>query len=195
MARLGMLIDLSACVGCAACAVACKMENQVPAGASRIWVRQRETGVFPNPTVEFRTELCNHCENPPCVPVCPTGANHQTQDGRVLVNIAKCNACAACVAACPYNACFINKSGFAHADKCTFCSHRLADNLQPACVETCPTTALIFGDLDDPNSEIAKTLKAAERSDVLRPDMGTRPKVIYINAPGKQGLTKEVSVS
>lgn len=191
MARLGMLIDLSACVGCAACAVACKMENQVPAGASRLWIREREVGTFPNITVEFRPEQCNHCENPPCVPVCPTGASYQTQDGLVQVDIAKCIACGACVAACPYEARFINKSGY--ADKCTFCSHRLVKGQQPACVETCPTYARVFGDLDDPSSEISKALKAAGRQDVLRPEMGTRPKVIYLNAPSKKGLTQEVT--
>ncbi len=194
MARLGMLIDLSACVGCAACAVACKMENQVPAGASRLWIREREVGLFPNLAVEFRPEQCNHCENPPCVPVCPTGASYQTKDGLVEVDVAKCIACGACAAACPYDARFTNKKG-GYADKCNFCAHRLAKDQQPACVETCPAYARVFGDLDDPNSEIAKVLKAAERSDVLRPDQGTRPKVIYLNAPSKKGLTQEVSDS
>ena len=83
MARPGMLIDLSACVGCAACAVACKMENQVPAGVSRLGIREREVAPYPDLIVEYRPEQCNHCDNPPCVPVCPTGASYQTQDGLV----------------------------------------------------------------------------------------------------------------
>lgn len=191
MPRYGMLIDLEACVGCAACAVACKMENQVPAGVARLWIREREQGTFPEVSVEFRPEQCMQCENPACVAVCPTGASYQTPDGLVLVDVNKCIACGACVAACPYDARYLHPAGY--ADKCTFCAHRLRAGREPACVETCPTAARVFGDLDDPGSLIVKALQQADRADVLRPELGTRPKVIYLNAPSKRGLTQEVT--
>ena len=104
MPRYAMAIDLSLCVGCAACAVACKMENEVPPGVFNLWIREREVGEYPNLVVEFRPEQCLHCENPPCVPVCPTGASYQTKDGLVLVDPKKCIACGACIENCPTDA-------------------------------------------------------------------------------------------
>jgi tetrathionate reductase subunit B len=192
MPRYAMTIDLSLCVGCAACAVACKMENQVPPGVHRLWIRERELGVFPDLTVEFRPEQCLHCANPPCVPVCPTGASYQTEDGLVLVDPRKCIACGACVAACPYDARYLHPAGY--VDKCTFCQHRLEKGRVPACVETCPTGCRAFGDLDDPESPVVKALKEAGRVDVLRPELGTKPKLFYLNAPSKKGLTRESEV-
>lgn len=185
--RYGMVIDLSACVGCAACAVACKMEHQVPAGASRLVIREREVGLFPNLAVEFRPEACNHCENAPCVKACPTGASYQTPDGIVLVDVGKCIACGACVAACPYDARYLHPSGY--ADKCTFCNHRIAAGREPACVETCPTAARLFGDLDDPKSAVAQALAVQPAQARLRPGLGTQPKVIYLNPPVGKALT------
>ena len=192
MPRYAMAIDLSLCVGCAACAVACKMENEVPPGVFNLWIREREVGEYPNLVVEFRPEQCLHCENPPCVPVCPTGASYQTKDGLVLVDPKKCIACGACIAACPYDARYLHPAGY--VSKCTFCAHRLEKGKAPACVETCPTYCRTFGDLEDPESPVAKALKAAERVDVLRPEQGTRPKLFYLNAPSKKGLTRESEV-
>ena len=192
MPRYAMAIDLSLCVGCAACAVACKMENEVPPGVFNLWIREREVGEYPNLVVEFRPEQCLHCENPPCVPVCPTGASYQTKDGLVLVDTQKCIACGACIAACPYDARYLHPAGY--VSKCTFCAHRLEKGKVPACVETCPTYCRTFGDLEDPESPVAKALKAAERVDVLRPEQGTRPKLFYLNAPSKKGLTRESEV-
>jgi Fe-S-cluster-containing dehydrogenase component len=192
MARYAMTIDLSLCVGCAACAVACKMENEVPPGGFRLWIRERELGVFPDLVVEFRPEQCLHCQNPPCVPVCPTGASYQREDGLVLVDPKKCIACGACVAACPYEARYLHPQGY--VDKCTFCAHRLDKGQLPACVETCPTNCRAFGDLDDPESPVVKALKEAGRVDVLRGELGTRPKLFYLNAPSKKGLTRESEV-
>lgn len=191
MARLAMAIDLAACVGCAACAVACKLENEVPAGDHRLWIRTTESGIFPDLTVEFRPEQCLHCENPPCVPVCPTGATYQTEEGIVLIDPQKCIACGACVAACPYDARFFHEDGY--VSKCTFCEHRLKDGRLPACVETCPTLCRTFGDLDDPNSDVSIALKEANRVDVLRPNQGTGPKLFYLNSPKKYGLNQEVA--
>ena len=192
MPRYAMAIDLSLCVGCAACAVACKMENEVPPGVFNLWIREREVGEYPNLVVEFRPEQCLHCENPPCVPVCPTGASYQTKDGLVLVDPKKCIACGACIAACPYDARYLHPAGY--VSKCTFCARRLEKGKVPACVETCPTYCRTFGDLEDPESPVAKALKAAERVDVLRPEQGTRPKLFYLNAPSKKGLTRESEV-
>ena len=192
MPRYAMAIDLSLCVGCAACAVACKMENEVPPGVFNLWIREREVGEYPTLVVEFAREQCLHCENPPCVPVCPTGASYQTKDGLVLVDPKKCIACGACIAACPYDARYLHPAGY--VSKCTFCAHRLEKGKVPACVETCPTYCRTFGDLEDPESPVAKALKAAERVDVLRPEQGTRPKLFYLNAPSKKGLTRESEV-
>ncbi|TFU15475.1 4Fe-4S dicluster domain-containing protein [Thermus tengchongensis] len=192
MPRYAMAIDLSLCVGCAACAVACKMENEVPPGVFNLWIREREVGVYPDLLVEFRPEQCLHCENPPCVPVCPTGASYQTKDGLVLVDPKKCIACGACIAACPYDARYLHPAGY--VSKCTFCAHRLEKGRVPACVETCPTYCRTFGDLDDPESPVSQALKAAGRVDVLRPEQGTRPKLFYLNAPSKKGLTRESEV-
>ena len=132
------------------------------------------------------------CENSPCAPVCPTGASYQTKDGLVLVDPKKCIACGACIAACPYDARYLHPAGY--VSKCTFCAHRLEKGKVPACVETCPTYCRTFGDLEDPESPVAKALKAAERVDVLRPEQGTRPKLFYLNAPSKKGLTRESEV-
>ena len=192
MPRYAMAIDLSLCVGCAACAVACKMENEVPPGVFNLWIREREVGEYPNLVVEFRPEQCLHCENPPFVSVCPLGASYQTTDGLVLVDPKKCIACGACIAACPYDARYLHPAGY--VSKCTFCAHRLEKGKVPACVETCPTYCRTFGDLEDPESPVAKALKAAERVDVLRPEQGTRPKLFYLNAPSKKGLTRESEV-
>lgn len=192
MPRYAMAIDLSLCVGCAACAVACKMENEVPPGVFNLWIREREVGTYPDLVVEFRPEQCLHCENPPCVPVCPTGASYQTPDGLVLVDPRKCIACGACTAACPYDARYLHPKGY--VSKCTFCAHRIEQGRLPACVETCPTFCRTFGDLDDPESPVSQALKEAGRVDVLRPELGTKPKLFYLNAPSKKGLTQEREV-
>ena len=192
MPRYAMAIDLSLCVGCAACAVACKMENEVPPGVFNLWIREREVGEYPNLVVEFRPEQCAHSGNRPCGRVCRPWASYQTKDGLVLVDPKKCIACGACIAACPYDARYLHPAGY--VSKCTFCAHRLEKGKVPACVETCPTYCRTFGDLEDPESPVAKALKAAERVDVLRPEQGTRPKLFYLNAPSKKGLTRESEV-
>jgi len=186
MARYAMAIDLEACVGCAACAVACVTENQVPPGVTRLWIREIETGRFPHLAVEFRPEQCYHCENPPCVPVCPTGATYRREDGLVLVDAKKCIACGACVVACPYDARFLHPNGY--VDKCTFCAHRLAEGRVPACVETCPTGARVFGDLEEEEGPLQAALKGARRVDLRKPHLGTEPRIFYLNAPLATGL-------
>lgn len=178
--RYGMLIDLRRCVGCQACTVACTIENQPPLGQFRTTVNQYEVTEGDNSAFMMLPRLCNHCENPPCIPVCPTGATFQRQDGIVVVNNDWCVGCGYCVQACPYDARFLNHETNT-ADKCTFCAHRLDAGLLPACVETCVGEARIIGDLNNPDSRISQLL-TQHRDDikVLRPSMGTQPRVFYL---------------
>jgi Fe-S-cluster-containing dehydrogenase component len=178
MARFGMVIDTVRCVGCTDCVVACKTENRVPEGFCRDWIETEVTGAFPTPHLEVRSERCNHCDWPPCVSCCPTGASHVEAYGRVvLVAQERCIGCKACLAACPYDARFIHPGGY--ADKCTFCMHRVKEGLLPACVAVCPTRCMHFGDLDDPNSEVSRLL-ASRRSHTLLPEAGTGPRVHFL---------------
>lgn len=125
----------------------------------------------------FVAKLCNHCENPPCVQVCPVGATYRTEDGVVLIDQDYCIGCRYCVQACPYGVRTFNEM-FGVADKCTWCYHRITKGLKPACVEACPVGARIFGDLNDPESDIGKFVRD-NRVEVLKPDMGTHPRVYY----------------
>jgi Fe-S-cluster-containing dehydrogenase component len=150
----------------------------VPEGFNRDWIAYDVHGTFPTLHMEIRSERCNHCDNPPCVSCCPTGASHvHDAGGVVLVDADKCIGCKGCVASCPYGARFIHPDGY--ADKCTFCIHRVEQGLQPACVAVCPTHCMHFGDLDDPNSEVG-TLLASRNHHVLMPDAGTKPRIYYL---------------
>ncbi len=180
--RYGMLIDLRQCIGCQACTVSCHIENAAPLGSFRTTVSQYE--VEHQETGDVATlmlpRLCNHCDNPPCVPVCPVEATFQRHDGIVVVDSDRCVGCAYCVNACPYDARFINERTQT-ADKCTFCAHRLEAGLLPACVESCVGGARIIGDMRDPESQISRMI--AEHHDelmVLQPEMNTLPQVFYL---------------
>lgn len=177
MPRYGMAIDKRTCMGCAACVVACKVENRVDEDAFRCRVTQRSLGEFPNVQLEILSERCNQCSDAPCVWNCPTGASHYAEGGVVLVDEDRCTGCKACLAACPYDARFINSRGV--AEKCTFCLHRVKEGLEPACVSTCPSRAMIFGDLDDPSSLLSRTL-GARRHRALKPEAGTKPNLFYL---------------
>jgi Fe-S-cluster-containing dehydrogenase component len=178
MARFGMVIDTRQCVGCMDCVVACKTENDVPDGFCRDWINQRLEGTMPDLRLTITSERCNHCDRPPCVSCCPTGASHVREFGKVvLVDHEKCIGCKACLASCPYGARFIHPDGY--ADKCTFCIHRVEKGELPACVAVCPTHAMHFGDLDDPGSELNRLL-ASRRHFALKPDAGTQPRIFYL---------------
>lgn len=179
MTRFAMVIDTRTCIGCGDCVVACKTENNVPEGLNRDWVVEATRGTYPDLKTEFRSERCNHCSNPTCVTLCPTGASHLWKDTNiVLVEPEKCTGCKACIAACPYDARLVmHPDGY--IDKCTFCHHRVEVGLDPACVSTCPTNCMHFGSLDDPHSEVSQLLKHREYK-VLSPEAGNEPNVYYL---------------
>ena len=179
--RWVMLIDLRKCVGCQACTVACKFENNIPEGSFRTWVPDVEIGVYPYARRAFLPRLCNHCERPSCIEVCPADATWQRKDGIVEIDYDKCWGCGSCVNACPYDARFINPVTKT-ADKCTFCSQRVDQGLLPACVETCIGGARQFGDLNDPDDLVARQIKT-EAVQTLKPSTGNQPRVFYIGLP------------
>lgn len=172
MPNYGMLIDLTTCVACDACVIACDQENHVPAGYKREWTERISTGRFPELKAEFYSNRCQHCNLAPCVSACPTKASY-THHGNVLVDANKCVGCQHCIAACPYGARYLHPDGY--VDKCTHCNHRLEEGRDPACVEICPTYSLVFGDLNDKESRISKLIKEREYK-LLKPEKGTDPK-------------------
>ncbi len=174
----GFLINNDACIGCHACSTACKSENEVPLGVQRTWVKSVESGLYPNVTRSFQVTRCNHCANPPCVRICPVTAMYQRDDGIVEFDPDVCIGCKACMQACPYDAIYIDpESGT--AAKCHYCAHKVDLGLEPACVVVCPEHAILAGDLDDPNSEIAQTV-AKNKVTVRKPEQGTAPNLFYI---------------
>ena len=182
--QYGMIIDLERCVGCHACAIACKAEWEVPVEFGRNWVRRLgPSKVEKELASTYYPGLCNHCAKPPCVDACPADKVDVTfkdaksgktvtqsvaatwkdpHNGTVQIDKSRCLGCGACADACPYGARYVNPaltdevSSDGKADKCTYCVPRVEAGLSPACVQTCITNARIFGDLDDPNSEVAK---------------------------------------
>ncbi len=208
MTRWGMVVDLKRCIGCYACIIACKSENGTPKGIFWAKVLEREEGEYPNVRKLFLPIRCNHCLNAPCVTVCPTGASYtRDKDNLVLVDQNKCIGCGACVIACPYDARYkyeheegyfgeqltpyekeaYRKHTVGTVQKCTFCVHRIDVGLDPACVDGCPTRALIFGDLENLESEVCKLMRD-NHNFALRPDLETEPSIFYLNALRKTEL-------
>ena len=132
----------------------------------------------------FVPKLCNQCENPPCVQVCPVGATYQTPDGVVLVDRTWCIGCGYCIMGCPYGVRFFHPV-YHTAEKCNFCYHRITKGMKTACVDACPFGARQIGNLKDPNDPVTKIIMT-ERVNVLKEEYGTKPQVFYL------GLTKEV---
>ena len=178
--RWAKVIDQSTCIGCHACTTACKSENDVPVGVTRTFVKSVDVGSYPNARRRFQVTRCNQCEDSPCTRACPTGAMYRREDGIVDFDKDICIGCRACMAACPYDAIFINPEDHS-AEKCNFCSHRIDAGLEPACVVVCPTQSIFVGDLDDPDSRVARTVQEGGVA-VRRPEKGTRPRLHYKGA-------------
>jgi tetrathionate reductase subunit B len=215
--RWGMVMDLRRCIGCRACTVACKSENNVSLGRFRAVIQEKVIGTFPNTKKVFLPLMCNHCEGsekdgvPPCVKACPEfpgerakfktsdgktiryrkGATYKRPDGMILVDKEKCIGCGKCIDACPYGVRsfdpFVKAGGDPSkqaADKCDLCAHRVDNGLEPSCVNTCQGRARIFGDLNDPDSDVSKLVAKhdlANDDHVLLAKKGTRPHVFYID--------------
>ncbi len=180
MTRLGFLLDSDSCIGCHACTVACKSEHDVPLGVNRTWVKYIESGSFPNVSRHFSVMRCNHCDDAPCISICPTNALFRADNGVVDFNDDNCIGCKGCMNACPYDALYINPATNT-AQKCNFCNHRIEDGLEPSCVVVCPTHAIKVADLDDPLNQATKII-AREDVAVRAPEQGTNPKVYYRGA-------------
>jgi len=188
-------------MGCNSCTLTCKQKNGTLPGEFWTRVYAKEVGSYPKAKIEYHPALCMHCADAPCVEVCPTGASYKREDGIVLVDQSKCIGCRFCMVACPYNARYFNFGGngtyypekeptafeLAHQEgkikgtvnKCNLCEDRIAAGEEPACVAICPTHARIFGDLDDPNSEVSKLI-VENGGRQLNPELGTDPSVYYI---------------
>jgi len=178
--RWAKVIDQTRCIGCHACSTACKSENDVPLGVNRTYVKYVDVGTFPRARRAFQVTRCNQCADPPCAEACPTAAMYQRADGIVDFDKSICIGCKACIAACPYDAIFINPEDHS-AEKCNFCAHRIDVGLEPACVVVCPVEAILVGDLDDPRSKVARIV-GREAVAVRRPEKETHPKLFYKGA-------------
>ena len=180
MTRLGFLLDSESCIGCHACTVACKSEHDVPLGVNRTWVKYIETGAFPDAERHFSVMRCNHCDNAPCITICPTGALFRAANGVVDFDDGNCIGCKGCMNACPYDAIYINPATNT-ANKCNFCNHRIDQGLEPSCVVVCPTHAIKVADLDDPDDETTRLIARSDTA-VRAPEQRTLPKVHYRGA-------------
>ena len=217
MTRYGMVIDLDRCTGCRACMEACKVENNTPEATFWMYVFRFEEGEYPDTRVRFMPRPCMHCDNAPCVKVCPVGARYKREDGLVATDWERCIGCRYCEVACPYG---VNTFNWTHPEeqyyldwdggippwanpdltepygdeqrriagggrdkgvieKCTFCVQRVEQGLNPACVHGCPLKALVFGDLDDPESEPSRLLRRKQGFRLLE-EVGTEPRVHYV---------------
>ena len=181
MAQKTLVIDLDRCTGCGACETACKMENNVALGVYYNKLHEiGPVGTFPNLKGYWLPHVCQQCRDAPCVAVCPTHATYQTKDGQVLIDKKKCIGCKLCMKACPYGARSFNPVTKV-VEKCTLCHHLQEVGDKPACVKACCAHARFFGDIDDPNSDVSKAIKAAGPENVhTLPDSGNHPTVHYI---------------
>ncbi len=241
MAKYAMVVDLERCQGCRACMEACKIENNTSEAMFWMYVFRFEEGVYPDTRMSFLPRPCQHCDNAPCVKVCPTGARFKRDDGIVLTDSDRCIGCRYCELACPYGVNYFNwqkpndayysdaidwsdpdiqevtlgaippyknpalderwgseqrrTAGGGHAkgvmEKCTFCVQRVEQGLQPACVETCPVTALRFGDVEDPDTPISRFIRERETWHLLE-ETGTEPSVFYVGGKPPSQQYREV---
>ncbi len=180
--RYGFLIDQNRCIGCHACTVACKEEHNIAVGVNRTWVKYIEKGRYPDTRRHFAVLRCNHCDDAPCIEICPTVALFRRQDGIVDFDHERCIGCKSCMQACPYDALYIDPDR-STAAKCNFDASRVEMGYKPACEVVCPTQAILSGDLDDSNSSISKRI-AMEKVSVRKAEKGTKPKLFYVGVDG-----------
>lgn len=208
MTRMGMAINLNRCIGCQTCSIACKMQNNVPMGMlwNRVLTQSEEgvdgvEGVYPDVSKQYVPVSCQHCENAPCVKVCPVEATYRDENGRVLIDYDRCIGCRYCMAACPYNVRVfrweeaVQHPNFNYGDsnvparnvgvveKCTMCKELTDEGQDPRCVQTCPAEARIFGDLDDPESTVSRFIRENNGESLLK-EKGTKPQVYYVGLNG-----------
>ncbi len=189
----GFIIDNRKCIGCHACTVACKSEHDVAVGVNRTWVKYVEKGAYPDTRRLFSVMRCNHCEDAPCVEICPVEALHIRDDGIVDFDNRRCIGCKSCMQACPYDALYIDPKTQTAA-KCNYCSHRIDVGLEPACVNVCPEHAIISGDMNNPNTEIAQLL-SREQVKARKTEKGTKPNLFYIDADQASLVPSETETS
>ena len=180
--KYGWFIDTRRCFGCHGCEVSCKAENDVPLGN---YIRQtffQDVGEYPKVARMFLPMACQHCEDAPCIKACPCGALHKREGGSVVIDYEKCCGHATCVEVCPYGAIYIDPAAN-QAVKCHNCYHRIDEEMEPACASTCPSDAIHFGDLNDPNSKVSLAMKAAGENDIelvqLRGEKETKPRMWF----------------
>ena len=203
--QYGMVIDLKKCMGCQTCATSCKLANNLPSGNwwNVVYTDGGETidtasGEYPNCTLQHRPVACQHCAEPSCVAVCPTGATYKDEEtGIVMQDPETCIGCKSCIEACPHNVRVYNDGEPAYAldfavgyvdapahiantvEKCTMCANLVKQDEQPMCVQACVGYARYFGDLDDPESEVSKLIVDRDSMQLLA-EQGTNPSVYYL---------------
>jgi Fe-S-cluster-containing dehydrogenase component len=175
--KYAMVIDASKCFNCKACIVACQIENGVPPRLERDWIKHADGGQ--EMKWHFQPGNCMQCDEPSCVEACPVGATFKSRDGRVLIDPSTCIGCGNCVPACPYGARYRHPTKHI-ADKCDFCQRRLKHGEEPACVVTCPTKARVFGNLNDPSSEVSRLVNRGGLVRVINLKVDTKPNVYYM---------------
>jgi molybdopterin-containing oxidoreductase family iron-sulfur binding subunit len=203
--RLVMIVDIKRCIGCHTCSIACKSGNNLP---NEVWWNRAITfggvemdtpyGDFPGLQKQYLTLACQQCENPACVKACPAEATYKREDGIVIQDYNKCLGCRLCIMACPYDSVRIynnynpkyyldfpvgdkgvNPQQKGTVSKCNFCADRIDNGLLPNCVEVCPAKARFFGNIEDPESEVFKLLKANKSIQLLQ-GKGTNPSVFFL---------------